>query len=92
MVTEMVLELPTQVLDVKYRLHQDQVSCASCSWGIVVQSVFWRKPDGIRGDQAVALRSVMAKWYASALVFDGPPEPHEGGEHGTEDVNTFRCC
>ena len=75
---------------------------ASSSWRIV-KLIFLRKPDaapkkGKRSYTAIALTSVMSKWYAACMIIclekDKDPESwrqlHVGGVKMASVVKTFR--
>ena len=97
-VSEMIKQLPLEKIYTVTKCFQERFMGqmeAPSSWKIV-KLVFLRKPDaepkkGIRSYRAIALTSVMWKWYASciALRLEKEKEPeswntlHVGGVDGT---------
>ena len=96
-VSEMIKQLPLEKIDIITRCFQERYMGkmeAPSSWK-VVKLAFLRKPDAepkkeIRSYRAIALTSVMSKWYASCVILrlekENEPESwkkwHLGGIEG----------
>ena len=103
-VSEMIKQLPWEKIYTITRWFQERFMGqmeAPSSWNIV-RLVFLREPrKGIRTYSAIALTSVMSKWYASGIILrvEKEAEPdswkklHLGGRNGTccQSSQTWQC-